>query len=50
MDLIRFPWEDADSPEADDNPAGMPSAEEIERLRELMRQENAAIDEGKPAT
>ena len=50
MDLIRFPWEDADSPETDDNPAGMPSAEEIERLRELMRQENAAIDEGKPAT
>ena len=47
LDLIRFPWDHLPDGDAADTPApGMPSAEEIEHLRELMRQEN----EGKPAT
>ena len=44
MDLIRFPWDNVKGDDTDSTTAGMPSAEEIEHLRELMRQENASID------
>ena len=40
IDLMRFPWEKkaiSDDPQEDSD---TPSAEDVERLRELMRQEN----------
>ena len=42
IDLIRFPW-DTDIDDDDTPAAGQPTAEEVEHLRELMRQENAAL-------
>ena len=41
VDLIRFPWE-SNRTVADDD---LPNTQEVERLRELMRRENEAIEQ-----
>lgn len=39
IDLIRFPWDNIDTDET--GTANLPSDEEIKRMQQLMREENA---------
>lgn len=43
-DLIRFPWEN----ESEEGCGNMPTKEEIERLQQIMREENARAEAGIP--